>query len=108
MEEVVGLAAVAEHLPELRMLVLLYESYDEEGEPPSEPYGGVEGFKILFNAPWKSLKKFEFNKTPLLSEDDARKWVVTGKYKKIEYYTVEVRIMVEKIEDWKFVFIIID
>ena len=97
MEEVVAVAAVAEHLPELRMLVLLHDYDVYVGDRPTEPYGGVKGFKILFNAPWKSLKKFEFNKPPLLPQDDARKWMVTGKYRKTVYDAV--RIVLEKIED---------
>ena len=98
LEEVVGLSAVAEHLPKLLELILTYGEWYVEGEPRRVPYGGLEGFKILFNAPWKSLKKFEFNKPALLSEDDARKWMVTGKYEKTVYGDEKVRFVVERIE----------
>ena len=72
MEEVVALAAVAEHLPELRMLFMSYEEHRyRESEEDRRKYGGEEGLKILFNAPWKSLERFEFNKIPGLAEDVA-------------------------------------
>ena len=74
LEEVVGLAAVAEYLPKLLELILTYKDHRYCDPRRNVPYGGLEGFKILFNAPWKSLTRFEFTKTRLLPQDLPGKW----------------------------------
>ena len=86
--EAVTLAAVAEHLPKLRVLRTSYQKNEYErsdaGAPLREPYGGYAGFHVLLYAPWESLEKFEFHIFEL-SQDVAREWKV--KYPENGHYT---------------------